>query len=222
MSAAIDLLPHRIRPAAGEPEGALVLFHGRGADELDLRPLLEALDPEQRLVGITPRGPLSLPPGGAHWYVIRQIGYPEPDTFHATYRLAAAWLDAVPELTGIPLERTVIGGFSQGCVMSWALGLGRGRPAPAGIVGLSGFIPIVDGFDVDLSGRKGFRAAIGHGAHDQVIGVEWGRQARDLLTAAGADVLYRESPITHSIDPGFLEELRPWLAETIAAVPRPG
>ena len=51
-------LVHRIRPAAGEPEGALVLLHGRGADEHDLLPLLEALDPERRLVGVTPRGPL--------------------------------------------------------------------------------------------------------------------------------------------------------------------
>ena len=65
-------LVHRIRPAAGEPEGALVLLHGRGADEHDLLPLLEALDPERRLVGVTPRGPLSLPPGGAHWYVVRE------------------------------------------------------------------------------------------------------------------------------------------------------
>ena len=44
------------RPAAGEPEGALVLLHGRGADEHDLFPLLDALDPERRLHGYTPRG----------------------------------------------------------------------------------------------------------------------------------------------------------------------
>jgi phospholipase/carboxylesterase len=50
-------LDHRLRPAAGEPEGALVLFHGRGADEHDLFPLLDALDPERRLQGYTPRGP---------------------------------------------------------------------------------------------------------------------------------------------------------------------
>ena len=56
-----------VREAAGEPEGALVLFHGRGADEHDLVPLFDVLDPERRFVGLTPRGPLSLPPGGAHW-----------------------------------------------------------------------------------------------------------------------------------------------------------
>ena len=57
-------LEHLVRPAAGRAEGALVLFHGRGADEHDLFPLLDMLDPERRLVGVTPRGPLSLPPGG--------------------------------------------------------------------------------------------------------------------------------------------------------------
>ena len=67
--------------AAGEPEGALVLFHGRGADEHDLLPLLDALDPERRLRRLLPRGPLSLPPGGAHWYVVPRVGYPDPATF---------------------------------------------------------------------------------------------------------------------------------------------
>ena len=62
MSAALESLSHRLRPAAAEPAGALVLFHGRGADELDLLPLLDALDPERRLVGVTPRAPLALPP----------------------------------------------------------------------------------------------------------------------------------------------------------------
>ena len=85
----------RAPPAAGEPEGLLVLFHGRGADEHDLFPLLDVLDPERRLLGVTPRGPLSLPPGGAHWYVVSEIGYPDPETFLPTYERAAEWLDAL-------------------------------------------------------------------------------------------------------------------------------
>ena len=84
-----------VREAAGEPEGALVLFHGRGADEHDLVPLLDVLDPERRFVGITPRGPLSLPPGGAHWYAVREIGYPDPSTFLPTYELVGEWLDGL-------------------------------------------------------------------------------------------------------------------------------
>jgi phospholipase/carboxylesterase len=206
------VVSHVTRDAAGEAEGALVLFHGRGADEHDLHPLLDALDPERRLLGITPRGPLSLPPGGAHWYAIRELGYPDPGTFLPTYQRVGEWLDGL----GLPWERTILGGFSQGAVMSYAFALGKGRPRPAGVIALSGFVPTVEGFELDLAGPLP-RFAIGHGAFDPVIEVEWGRRARALLEQAGADVVYRESPLPHAIDPRFLLELRPWLDETLAA-----
>ena len=205
-------LQSRVRPAAAEPEGALVLFHGRGTDENDLFPLLDALDPERRLLGVTPRGPLQLPPGGNHWYVIRDLGYPDRDTFTTSYERAAAWLDDL----GVPAERTVIGGFSQGAVMSHALGLGSDRPRPAGIIALSGFIPTVEGFTLDLE-RPLPPIAIGHGTYDPVIGVEWGRRAKEQLEQAGADVTFRESPLPHTVDPRFLSELQPWLREAIGA-----
>jgi phospholipase/carboxylesterase len=191
------------RPAAGEPEGALVLFHGRGADEHDLFPLLDALDPERRLQGYTPRGPLALPPGGAHWYVVPRVGYPDPETFHVGYAAAAEWLDALP----FPPERIAIGGFSQGAVMSYALGLGKGRPRPAALLALSGFIPTVDGWELDL--EPPFPPiAIVHGVYDPVISVEFARAARAVLEEAGVEPLYRELPIDHTIDPAVLPELR--------------
>jgi phospholipase/carboxylesterase len=189
-----------------------VLFHGRGTDENDLFPLLDALDPEQRLLGITPRGPLQLPPGGNHWYVIRELGHPDQETFTTSYERASGWLDDL----GVPADRMVIGGFSQGAVMSHALGLGADRPRPAGIIALSGFIPTVEGFTLDLE-RPLPPVAIGHGTYDPVIGVEWGRRAKEQLEQAGGDVLYRESPLPHTVDPRFLAELRPWLREAISA-----
>jgi phospholipase/carboxylesterase len=210
----LDDLPHLIRPPTGEPAGALVLFHGRGTSEHDLYPLLDALDPERKLLGATPRGPLVLPPGGAHWYVVRDIGFPDRETFMASYDLASAWLDSLVEETGIPIERTVIGGFSQGAVMSWALSLGRGRPRPAGIIALSGFIPTVDGFELDLTPPLP-PVAIGHGTYDPVISVDWGRRAKALLEEAGAEVLYKESPIPHSVDPSFIVELQPWVSDVV-------
>ncbi len=203
------------RPADGPAQGALVLLHGRGSNELDLQPLIDEIDPHRRLVGVTPRAPLTLPPGGRHWYAFGGLGTPDPATFMPTVEAAFAWLDALPDATGVPWERTVLGGFSQGCVMTWALGLAAGRQRPAGIIGLSGFMPTVPGFELDLSGLEGYPVAIGHGTFDQVIGVEWGRQARDRLTAAGADVTYRESPIGHGVDPAFLGELRTWLDEVL-------
>jgi phospholipase/carboxylesterase len=211
----VDEITARTRPAAGEPQGALVLMHGRGADEHDLLPLADALDPARRLTVVTPRGPLALPPGGRHWYRVREIGYPDPATFLPTYEAAGEWLDRLPEQTGVPLDRTVLGGFSQGAVMSWALGLGRGRSRPAGIVALSGFMPTVDGFELDLSNLEGYPVAIGHGTYDPVIGVEWGRRARDAAEAAGAAVTYEESPMPHTIDPQFVSRLAAWLESVV-------
>ena len=209
-------LEHLVRPAAGDPEGALVLFHGRGTSEHDLFPLLDALDPQRRLLGATPRGPLALPPGGAHWYVVREIGYPDRETFMSSYELAAAWLESLADETGIPPARTIIGGFSQGAVMSWALGLGGTRPRPAGIIALSGFVPTVDGFELDLSPPLP-PVAIGHGTYDPVISVELGRQAKKILEEAGADVLYRESPMPHSVDPSFIADLQPWVSDALSS-----
>jgi phospholipase/carboxylesterase len=203
-------IEHRTRPAAGDAEGALVLLHGRGADEHDLVPLLDVLDPERRLVGITPRGPLSLPPGGAHWYAVKEIGSPDPATFHPTYEQLTAWLDSL----GLPLDRTVLGGFSQGAVMSYALGLGAGRPRPAAIVAFSGFVPTVPGFELDLEPPPP-PVAIGHGTFDPVIGVEWGRRAKELLERAGAEVIYRESPLPHAIDPRFAAGLADWIRSAL-------
>jgi len=182
-----------------------VLLHGRGADEHDLFPLLDELDPERRLHGYTPRAPLSLPPGGAHWYVVPRVGYPDPQTFHAAYRGLVEWLDT------LPYERVVVGGFSMGCVMSLAVSLGGDLARrPVAVCGFSGFVPVVAGWAID-SARSLPPVALGHGTLDPVIGVEFARRARDEILAAGGELLYREYPLPHAIDPRFLAEVREWL-----------
>jgi phospholipase/carboxylesterase len=207
-------LDARVRPAADDPEGALVLLHGRGADELDLFPLLDLFDPERRLVAATPRAPLALPPGGWHWYAFREVGSPDPATFRSVYPAATGWLDDFLAGNDVPPERLVLGGFSQGGVMTYALGLGAGRPRPAALIALSGFVPTVEGFELDLAPPLP-PAAIGHGTLDPVIPVEFGRAARALLEDAGAEVLYREYPLPHTIDPEFARELAEWIAQQL-------
>jgi phospholipase/carboxylesterase len=206
-------LTHRIRPAAGEPEGALVLLHGRGADEHDLLPVAEALDPDRRLVAVTPRGPLSLPPGGAHWYVVRRIGYPDPESFALGYGALGAFLDTLPETLGVPWSHTVLGGFSQGAVMSLALGLGAGRPAPAGILALSGFVPTVDGFPLDLE-RPALPVFLAHGRHDGVIPFSFAEAARDALEGH-VRLEFHETPVDHQISPRLVPAMRTWLASAL-------
>ncbi|MGH3091851.1 MAG: alpha/beta hydrolase [Gaiellaceae bacterium] len=203
-----DGLSHVARSAVAAPAGALVLLHGRGADEHDLAPLLDLLDPERRLLGLVPRGPLTLPPGGAHWYVVREVGFPDPATFLPAYRQVGAWLDEALADAGVAPERAVLGGFSQGAVMSYALGLGAGRPRPAAILAMSGFVPRVNGFELDLEGRARLPVSISHGTYDPVIDVGFGREARERLESAGLAVTYREDPVAHQISPGALAQAR--------------
>jgi phospholipase/carboxylesterase len=197
------------RPAEGEAEAAFLLVHGRGASEHDLVGLFDALDPERRLHGYCPRGPLSLPPGGAHWYAVPRVGFPDPVTFAEGFTALAGFVDS------LPYDRFVLGGFSQGAVMSFSVGLGRGRPRPLAVIGFSGFVPIVEGWEL---GDPPFPPiAIGHGIYDPVIPIEFAHRSLEQLQAAGAEVLYRESPIDHAIDPRFVAELVPWLAAAVRA-----
>jgi len=220
MSAGDDSLVYRVREADGDARGALVLLHGRGADESDLFPLLDMLDPDRRLVGVTPRGPLALPPGGAHWYRLARVGHPDPSTFLSTFETLTAWFDGFVSARGLSHQEVVVAGFSQGAAMSYALSLGAGRPRPALLGAFSGFIPTVEGFEMNLSDLDGFPVAIGHGSFDPIIEVQWGRQAKETLESAGASVKYRESPMLHTIDPTWVIEVRTFVARVLGLTPR--
>jgi phospholipase/carboxylesterase len=210
-------LDHRVREPVGEPAGALILNHGRGADEHDLYGLLDALDPKRRLLGVTTGAPLTgIPPGGRHWYLVPRVGYPDPETFAASYAALAGFLDRLLAERGIGWERTAVGGFSMGTVMSYAVGLGEGRPSPAAIVANSGFIPTVDGWRPQLEGRGGLPVFIHHGRNDPVISVDFARQARDQLEAGGLNVDYLETDAGHWLPP----EIIPHAAEIISSAIR--
>jgi phospholipase/carboxylesterase len=198
------------RPAAQEPDGMLVLHHGRGANELDLLGLAGALDPERRLHVVTPRAPLDMG-GGFHWYVVPRVGFPDHDTFHAAFAKLAAFHDELWERTGVAPEKTVFGGFSMGSVMSYSLGLAGDRPKPAGILAFSGFIPTVDGWEPDLASRADLPVFIAHGRNDPIMDVAFARDARARLEAAGLPVEYHESDAAHHIDPAHLRAAAHWL-----------
>ena len=123
--------------------------------------------------------------------------------------------DELWERFGIGPERTVLGGFSMGSVMSYALGLGRDRPAPAGILAFSGFVPIVDGWELDLASRQALRAFVAHGRSDPIMEVGFARRARELLEAGGLEVEYHESDAGHHIDPAHVPPAVAWLGTTL-------
>ena len=129
----------------------LVDAHGVGVAEL------------RRLLG---DGPDAIAPADLVLYVVPRVGYPDPTTFHATYAQLTAFLDGWLQDRAITWDRTLIGGFSMGCVMSYATGLGPGRPSPAGILAMSGFIPTVEGWEPELATREDLPVFICHGARD--------------------------------------------------------
>jgi phospholipase/carboxylesterase len=209
-------LVHRLREPEGEPAGALVLNHGRGADENDLFTLLDALDPERRLLGVTPGAPLTdVPPGGRHWYVVERVGYPDPATFAGSYEMLGAFLDRLLAERGLGWERTVIGGFSMGAVMSYSLALGPGRPLPAGLLALSGFIPTVEGWEPELGGREALPVLVHHGRGDPVISVEFARKAVATMRAGGLSPEYVESDAGHWLPPELLPAARELVTRAI-------
>ena len=204
------------RPAAGDAEGLLVLHHGRGTDERDLLGLGDALDPERRLRVVSARGPLQLPGWrGYHWYVVPEVGYPDPQTFEAARAALAALHDRLWAETGVGPEMTVLAGFSMGAVMSHALGWSGDRPALAGVLAFSGFVPTVAGWEPSFADRTSTRALVAHGDRDPVIDVGFGRAARDLLERGGIDVTYLETQVGHQIDPASLAAASAWLPETL-------
>jgi phospholipase/carboxylesterase len=201
----------------GEARGTIVLLHGRGADEHDLLPLLGVLDPQRRYRGITLGAPLALNPGGKHWYAVHRVGWPDPATFSPTYAELTAALD---DDLQIDWATTVIGGFSQGGVMSYAVGLGPGRPVPAGVLAMSSFVPRFDDdatWAPDFASRPGLPIAHVHGTADPIIGIEFGRDARERVEGAGLPLLYREFPGGHNVDPRLLGELSAWVADRLSS-----
>lgn len=142
-----------------------------------------------------------------------RVGFPDLTTFVASFRDLAEHLSSVLDDHGLSWDRTVVGGFSQGAVMSYALALGAGQPRPLGVLAFSGFLPSVEGFDLALADRAGLPVSISHGTLDPVIPLTFGRDARDRLTAAGLAVRYREDPVGHTIAPGALAQAKTVLEE---------
>ena len=226
-------LVHRLREPEGAPAGALILNHGRGADENDLYPLLDELDPERLLLGVTTGAPLihgastaahldsaslrltDVPPGGRHWYLVPRVGYPDARTFADSYALLGGFLDELLAEREIAWDRVAIGGFSMGAVMSYAVALGPARPAPAVLLAFSGFIPNVAGWSAELAGRDSLSVFVHHGRNDPVIPVQFGRTAHELLDAHGIEHEYVETDAGHAIPPDALDQASRFVARYV-------
>lgn len=209
-------LTYAERPATGGADGLLILHHGRGGDERALLQLAEALDRVHRMHVVLPRGPLSFPDqDGYHWFGVREIGAPDPVSFHEGYAELCSFHDRTWERTGIPAGRTVLGGFSMGAAISYATGLGQGRPRAAGILALSGAFPAVEGWTPEFQTRAGMPVLITHGRTDPSLKLDLAHRARALLEEAGLDVTYQESAGGHEVDDRAIGRAIQWLARAL-------
>ncbi|MDQ3931493.1 MAG: alpha/beta fold hydrolase [Actinomycetota bacterium] len=193
-------LRHLDRPASGDPVGALVFLHGYAGNPMVFVAFLNEIDPERRFHGYVPQAPHPAEGERTSWF---DRGSREP----AEEQLApvAEWLDTLP----YPRERTILGGWSQGANVAYALALGPNHARPAGVIALGGGFR--DELPPDLD-RRLPPIAIAHGSADDSVSISVARQARDILERAGATVLYLETEVGHEIDEVVIPDLRAFLA----------
>ncbi len=217
-------LTHIVQPPRAESDGphpAIILLHGRGADENDLLGLAPYLDP--RLLVISARAPFPFQYGGGYaWYDVIEVGLPHPPMFAESYDRLTKFADEVVGGYPVDPERVFLLGFSMGTVMAHALALTRPEKC-AGVVAHSGYIPPEQELGIrfrlgDLKGRAWF---VAHGTHDPIIPVRFGRETRDLIGDTAADLTYQEYPIAHQISQHSLDDLSAWLTTRIDSL-RPG
>jgi phospholipase/carboxylesterase len=193
---------------------ALILLHGRGADENDLMGLAEYFD--ERLYVISVRAPYQWMHGpGFTWFEIEDIGSPDPAMFAESYAKLIRFLHDVPKFFPVDHTKIILCGFSMGAMMSYVVALHEPELVN-GVMALSGLIPgstIKSGYELDKLEKKHF--FIAHGVHDSVIPVSFGRKARDILTGASADVTYREYEMDHQISEETLNDMIKWIANLL-------
>ena len=191
------------------PDRLLLLIHGKGADEHDLEALVPFLDPEGRFLTVLPRAPIPFM-SGWQWY--ETVGIPKggPE-FISSVDALDELLDSACAEHGFERSQAIVAGFSQGCALTLAVGLRRsGRPRPAGLMGMSGFLPEPDGLEYDFAAAP--PVLVQHGTADPLIPVHQGRRTVARLGAEGVPVVYREYPMAHEVSLESLQDAVAWLA----------
>lgn len=198
MSLTVTAIPPRL----GQPEHLLVLLHGWGADASDLSPLASVLDlPDYQC--LFPDAPFPHPhfSFGRAWYNLESQDY---EGLHQCREQLRDWLLGLEGEMGIPLERTILGGFSQGAAMS--LDVGLSLPL-AGLCSLSGYLH----FHPEPLDNPIPPLLMVHGRQDQVVPIAVAHQARHELQAIGAEIEYHEFAMGHEIPQIVLQVLKSFI-----------
>jgi len=208
-------LYYLIRPArlgAGDvAQATLVLLHGRGADELDLLPLVEGWGDGFDVV--TVRAPHPLTPG-YQWYELKALGEPEAGSFAAGLQYLKTVLEVIPVRWPALARPWVLVGFSQGALLAVAAAGNFLLPNLRGVVALSGYLP--EGLSFSHGERlAGLPVFWGHGRQDPVLPFTWGEAAVARLTTLGAIVDFHPYPMGHAVIPDEVSDLKQWLHQRV-------
>lgn len=210
-------LLHTVHVPAGEgPFPTLILLHGWGASAHDLFGLAPVLDGGRVLV-LCPQGPVEVPVGpgmtGYGWFPLEPGQPPDPDAFHEGAARLREFVDHAREAYPVDPDRVVVGGFSQGGVMTYDLVL-RQPERFSGLAALSTWLPQALLEDIPANPRhEEFPALVIHGTEDQMVDVERARTTRELLRPLGLRLQYREFPMGHEIRPEALKVVVEWLGK---------
>ncbi|MCY3561688.1 MAG: hypothetical protein OXH20_11045 [bacterium] len=197
----------------GGADRLLFLMHGYTAEQHHLASYVPLVDPDERFTAIAPRGPIDMPDGdGAGWWHI-DLNTFESDLsqFAPSLEMLEAFIAAEAEAAGVPLERCVVGGFSQGGYLSLAL-VGRpGAPRYAGVWAICCGLPSEAVVDLDLTGGDGRPALFQWGTRDIVIGPDKPTEVIAALSDGGWDLRHHAYDMAHSQTIEMMIDARDWL-----------
>jgi phospholipase/carboxylesterase len=208
-----------------QPSATVIVMHGLGADGNDFVPVCEMLSlaPVGAVRFVFPHAPVrpvTINNGYQMraWYDIFGFGGGHAED-EAGLRASQAIIDGLvarEQARGIEASRIVLAGFSQGCAMALMTGL-RHPQALAGIVGLSGYLPLADKTAAEASAaNRQVPIFLAHGTHDPIVAVARAAATRDALRALGHDVEWHEYPIEHTVSLPEIADLNRWLLQVLA------
>jgi len=208
-----------INPAA-DARATLIVLHGLGADGTDFIPMCDALDlaaagPVRFVMPRAPERPVTINNGYRMraWYDVlgtdlqrREDAAGLRESMHQVHALLDREL-----ARGIPAERIVLAGFSQGCAITLLAGL-RFPERLAGLVGLSGYLPLAGSTASERHpANRDVPIFLAHGNADAMVAIARGAASRDALVALGHRVEWREYPMEHSVCMEEVTDLNRWL-----------
>ncbi len=225
------MLPETVEVNPGEqPEGSIIWLHGLGADGHDF----EAIVPELRLPDDLPLRfvfphapvrPVTINGGVAMraWYDIVSLDRSGPQDAEGI-RASADSLQALIEREherGVPFERIVVAGFSQGGAIATHTAI-RFAHRLAGLMALSSWLPLGDSIASEVADNPAAQSRempvlIAHGTFDPMLPIELGKDSRQVLEGLGYSVEWREYPMQHAVCAEEVADIRAWLLSVFAS-----